>query len=135
MTEAVLDAGPLIHLAELNALDGLSDFDILRVPEAVWAEVAGYQPKALDTSVLRLQRISVAEPSPELESVAQALALDRGEIQALSLLEEYPQSLFLTDDAAARRSGEERGYRVHGTIGLLIRSVRRNQYASKEILK
>lgn len=33
--EAVLDAGPLIHLAELDALDALSDFD-LRVPDAIW---------------------------------------------------------------------------------------------------
>jgi hypothetical protein len=34
MSEAVLDAGPLIHLAELEALDTLMDFSALFVPMA-----------------------------------------------------------------------------------------------------
>jgi hypothetical protein len=44
MTEAVLDAGPLIHLAELDALDVLCDFSSLLVPEAVWFEVEHHAP-------------------------------------------------------------------------------------------
>jgi len=32
MSEAVLDAGPLIHLAELDALDALVDFSALFIP-------------------------------------------------------------------------------------------------------
>lgn len=39
MSEAVLDAGPLIHLAELDALDTLVDFSALFVPMAVKEEV------------------------------------------------------------------------------------------------
>jgi predicted nucleic acid-binding protein len=39
-------------------------------------------------------------------------------------MERYPDVMFLTDDAAARLAAERRGYRVHGTVGLLIRSVR-----------
>lgn len=35
MSEAVLDAGLLIHLAELDALDTLVDFSALFVPMAV----------------------------------------------------------------------------------------------------
>ena|GEM_PF-6476026 len=47
MTEAVLDAGPLIHLAELDALDVLCDFSSLLVPEAVWFEVEHHFPEAI----------------------------------------------------------------------------------------
>ena len=47
MSEAVLDAGPLIHLAELEALDTLIDFSALFVPMAVQEEVECHQPNAL----------------------------------------------------------------------------------------
>jgi predicted nucleic acid-binding protein len=35
---AVTDAGPLIHLAEINCLPLLSIFESLHVPDAVWSE-------------------------------------------------------------------------------------------------
>ena len=43
-------------------------------------------------------------------------------------------AVFLTDDAAARLVAEQRGYRVHGTVGLLVRSVRRGKREPNEIL-
>lgn len=36
---AVADAGPIIHLDELDCLDVLADFEKVYVPEAVWLEV------------------------------------------------------------------------------------------------
>src|SRR3972149_3535985 len=109
MSDAVLDAGPLIHLAELNALDVLSDFDVLRVPPAVWQEVTEHQPKAFSYSGLRLEQTEQQFPSVELTALTQVFSLDRGEIEALALMEKYPQALFLTDDAAARLAAEESG--------------------------
>jgi len=38
---AVADAGPLIHLFEIDCLPILSIFDSLHIPEAVWSEVVG----------------------------------------------------------------------------------------------
>jgi predicted nucleic acid-binding protein len=134
MTEAVLDAGPLIHLAELDALDTLIDLEVLYVAEAVWHEVAAYQPQALEFPGIRLQRIAPLPPSAELQTLALALALDRGEIESLGLMETRPRAWFLTDDAAARLAAEQRGYQVHGTIGMLIRSVRRGQRKPAEVL-
>jgi hypothetical protein len=46
MIEAVPDAGPLIHLAELDALDVLQDFS-LRVAPIVREEVQRHRPNAL----------------------------------------------------------------------------------------
>ena len=56
MSEAVLDAGPLIHLAELQALDVLSDFSSLYVSPTVWQEVFTHQPQTFEASFLRLQQ-------------------------------------------------------------------------------
>ena len=45
--EVICDAGPLIHLDELSALDLLSDFSAVFVPQDVWSEVERHRPAAL----------------------------------------------------------------------------------------
>lgn len=132
--EAILDAGPLIHLAELDALDALDDFD-LRVPDAVLIEVASHQPYALEKLGGKLQRVLTPQLPPDLQILAQSLSLDRGEVEALGLMMANPHAWFLTDDAAARLVAEQRGYRVHGTIGLLIRMVRRGQRTPRSVVE
>lgn len=46
----------------------------------------------------------------------------------------HPDAILLTDDAAARLSAETLGYRVHGSIGILLRSIRRRQRTRDEVL-
>lgn len=134
MSEAVLDAGPLIHLAELDALDVLKDFGRLSVPMAVWQEVQHHRPEALSWQNLPIERIE-APPLPEnLQVLVRAFSLDQGEIQALSLLSARPQAIFLCDDAAARLAAEELGFRVHGTVGLLIRSARQGLRSREDVI-
>ncbi len=133
MTEAVLDSGPLIHLSKLGALDVMSDLNLF-IPDAVWEEVARHQPSALKHSKLHLRRVSAPAPSAELHALVRALALDRGEVESLSLLETHPNAIFLTDDAAARLAAEQRGHRTHGSIGLLIRSVRQGRNKPDQVL-
>lgn len=66
MSDAVLDAGPLIHLAELGALDIFDDLEKLRVPNVVWDEVKIHRSDALKYFGKWLERVSVPTPSPEL---------------------------------------------------------------------
>jgi hypothetical protein len=54
----VCDAGPLIHLDEVGALDLLADFAEILVPEAVWREVLRHRPGALSHPALTFRRIS-----------------------------------------------------------------------------
>jgi predicted nucleic acid-binding protein len=49
-------------------------------------------------------------------------------------MEKNPQAIFLTDDASARMVAEQMGFRVHGTIGVLVRSIRRGQMEPGEVL-
>ena len=55
-------------------------------------------------------------------------------MEALSLMERNPQALFLTDDASARMVAEQMGFKVHGTIGIIIRSIRRGQMEVEKVL-
>lgn len=50
-------------------------------------------------------------------------------------MQEYPEAIFLTDDAAARLAAVTLGHEVHGSLGILIRSIRRNQMTKDEILE
>ncbi len=61
-------------------------------------------------------------------------SLDAGEIEALSVMGKNPTAVFFTDDAAARFVAEQMDYKVHGTIGILIRSIRRGQREPEHIL-
>jgi len=135
MSEAVLDAGPLIHLAELQALDVLGDFSQLYVPAAVRQEVLTYQSKLFEMSSLPFHDVKLRYISSDLRTLARIFSLDRGEIEALSFMEEHPTAIFLTDDAAARLAAERQGYKVHGTIGLLIRAVRQGIRSPSETVQ
>ena len=139
MTEAVwgvvCDAGPIIHLDELDSLPLLADFDRILIPEQVWREVERYRPEALTQSGLPLQKIPVViSTQPAFQTLVQTLSLGLGEQAALSLMSDYPQAIFLTDDAAARLTAVTLGHRIHGTIGILLRAVRRQQRTRQEIL-
>jgi predicted nucleic acid-binding protein len=134
MSEAVLDAGPLIHLAELEALDTLVDFSALFVPMAVKEEVECHQPTALKHPDLSLQHVFAPLPPPSLLAMGRALALDKGEMEALSLMDLHPKAILLTDDSAARLAAEHRGIKAHGTIGILIRSVRKGQRTERDVI-
>src|SRR6185295_8291470 len=131
--EVVCDAGPLIHLDEIGHLELLSDFQAVFVPAQVWDEVERHRPGALGSAV-RLQKVSVEISSDSrLQTLARTLSLDIGEQAALSLIAYQPVSVLLTDDAAARLAAKALGYRSHGTIGILLRSIRRRLRSRAQI--
>jgi predicted nucleic acid-binding protein len=131
----VSDAGPLIHLHELGAMECLADLGSILVPEAVVREVTIHRPEALRSPLLCLQRIAVTLPMDmRLGYFSQALSLGDGEKEALQLLLSQPGTEFLTDDAAARFVAGQLGIVAHGTIGVLIRSLRRGLKTSAEVV-
>jgi len=133
-TIAVCDAGPLIHLDELSCLGLLADFRVW-APDAVWKEVQHHRPTALQRPAISCERRVISEPiAPTLLALSRALALDAGELEALAIMANVPEALFLTDDAAARLAAEQLGYRVHGSIGILLRAIRRDQLTPTEVL-
>jgi predicted nucleic acid-binding protein len=131
----VCDAGPLIHLDEVSCLFLLNDFDQILVPKQVWDEVIHHRSTVFDNPRIRLQRVEVTiSEDPTFQTLVSTLTLDLGEQAALTLMQENPRSIFLTDDAAARFAGVTLGYQVHGTIGILIRAIRRQQKTPEQVL-
>lgn len=131
----VCDAGPLIHLDELDCLDLLADFAEILVPDAVWQEVVHHRPNALQHPSLAFKRLPNRAASPAIMGVAALFTLHRGELAALDIAREIKHALLLTDDTAARLAARTLQISVHGTVGLLIRAIRRQQRSRAEVLE
>ena len=131
----VCDAGPIIHLDEVGCLHLMSDFEKVLVPDRVRKEVLKHRNVGFETGDVNWigisRRYTVEEP---VRTMCQMFSLDAGELAALEILSKKPNLIFLTDDAAARLVATRLGFRVHGTIGVLIRAIRRDLMKPKEVI-
>ena len=135
-SRVICDAGPIIHLEEINCLNLLNDFEEIILPLSVEKEIAAHRPTALTNSYLKIkQHAEDLYIGEKLNALCQIFSLDAGEIESLALMVEHPTAIFLTDDAAARLVAEQMKFKVHGTIGILLRSIRRGQRKPEEILQ
>jgi len=129
----ICDAGPVIHLDELGELGLLADFGKVLITETVLDEVARH--RTVDWQGIPLSISPPPPVDPRLRAVSKTLSLHSGEISALALGALHPDALFLTDDSAARMASEQMGFRVHGTLGVLLRSVRRGIRTTADVRK
>ncbi|MBW1796752.1 MAG: DNA-binding protein [Deltaproteobacteria bacterium] len=131
----VSDAGPIIHLDELDCLDLLTDFHTVLLSDTVWEEIKRHRPTIRSKTNLPFKGINIKYPNDEkLQAMCQIFTLDVGEIEALAIMEKNPSAIFLTDDASARLVADRMGFKVHGTIGILVRATRRGQMKPDQVL-
>ncbi len=133
----VCDAGPLIHLDELGCLDLLDDFPLILISPAVEREVEQHRPSALTKLAEHsVRKVAVARPiGPDLVALAKLLPLHAGELEALQVALECEANLFLTDDTAARLAARNLSLTAKGTIGVLVRAIRRKRRSKAEVVQ
>ena len=103
--DVVCDAGPIIHLNELGQLELLGDFREVFVPDRVVKEVLSHQDVSFSGKTVQWRIVSAGRlTNIHLRTAMKVYSLDAGEIAALSLLEQKPEALFLTDDTAAEQA-------------------------------
>jgi predicted nucleic acid-binding protein len=109
----VVDAGPIIHLDQIDSLQLLSVFDSVVAPETVYKELsAGEIPEDLGNLEYEIR---TAEGDTAYEG------LDKGETAALQLAEiSEADPVFLTDDLDAREQSNQLDIEVHGSIGIIV---------------
>ena len=127
----ICDAGPIIHLDELEQLSLLSDFNTVFITTTVLKEVKKH--RIIDLSQSPFELISAPIVDSQLSTLAKAFCLHEGEISALSFARTKNNVLFLTDDAAARLAATQMNLQVHGTLGILLRSIRCGLRSANEI--
>ncbi|HNN04999.1 MAG TPA: hypothetical protein PKN56_15645, partial [Leptospiraceae bacterium] len=108
----ICDAGPIIHLDELNCLDTL-DFQRILVPISVWKEILQYRNISSE-SIEGLEIIETAELPLEFLEICKLYDLHKGEAAAIFLSLELKNSILFTDDGAARLFAKSKNISVHG---------------------
>ena len=124
---AVSDAGPLIHLTEINCLPLLRIFETLHIPDAVWSE-AVEQGRTTQADVLRLgnaQRHTLSQTEVTQFIVENGLeGLHAGECECLCLCRQINVPILLTGDLAVREAAKRLGLTPVGSLGIVVRAYR-----------
>ena len=132
MAVVVADAGPLIALARVDALDLLRElFGRILVPEVVRAECCakpGPDADRITAAITRKWLVVTPATMPD----ARAAQLGMGERQALALAQAHPPALLLVDDRLARREAARLGLSFIGTVRVLWVAEQRGLIASAE---
>ena len=115
------DTGPILHLAEADALVLLKHAAPILIPPAVEAELLTLQP---NWRTERPHWIEVEHLTPrhaeESKGWFAADLLDAGESEAVALARQVRAGWFLSDDAAAALFARSLGLEVHGSLGLVL---------------
>jgi len=120
---AVLDSGPLIHLAEIGCLRLLRIFESLCIPQAVWLETFGQNRISQNDlgAELNIQHYSV--PRSELVNFiakGNLTELHGGEQECLFLCQQREISVLLTDDMAVRDAARRLKLVPVGSLGIVV---------------
>lgn len=126
MDKAVSNAGPLIHLSEIERFESLKVFTKIYIPGKVYEEVCieGMPGEREVRSAENIEVLIVSKEEIEKTSNKIDLKLDEGELQALTVCNRVKVKIFLTDDLDARDAGKQLGFEVHGSVGVIARAYR-----------
>lgn len=136
MKQVVVDAGPFIHLSQINQITLLKKFSILYTPASVISEI-GPADKVLIQEIQSWKNLKILHISertiPEIENIAKKFGLHRGEKDVLFIAHKKTGShIVLTDDLDARNACDNLGIEVHGTIGIIAYAFHNNLISFKE---
>jgi predicted nucleic acid-binding protein len=124
----VADAGPLIHLSLIGRLDLLPLFySRVLVPDLVYQEVVQRGEGLAGSMEIRgADWVDVVPHDPGAHLFRSLSAeIDAGEAAAVWLAAERRAELVLSDDRQARWAAERLGFKVRGSLGVLVEAKRR----------
>lgn len=124
---AVADAGPLIHLAEIEGFSLLSIFEILHISGAVWSETVEtgrvHGAEVLALSNTRRHTLADADVT-RFVGEHNLHSLHVGERECLLLCQQISVPLLLTDDLAVRKAAKSLGLTPVGSLGVVVKAYR-----------
>ncbi|PIN99127.1 MAG: hypothetical protein COT90_00980 [Candidatus Diapherotrites archaeon CG10_big_fil_rev_8_21_14_0_10_31_34] len=130
INQAVFDAGPVIHLTELNKQKCFYLFKKIFISKEVSEETKNSsKPKNFVIEILDGKHKDLTK------IIAEKYELDLGEASSIALCRQNSIKLFFTDDLQARVFAKEQGIEVHGTIAILLRCFREKILSKEETIK
>lgn len=121
----IANTTPLMALNLIGQLDLLKAFyEEIWVPEAVWKEIEAGEQIGLDIGTIHEGRASWihVEKAKDRERLKYLVDLDVGEAEVLILAEELSADRVIIDEKLARQYAKRFGFKVTGTLGILIKA-------------
>ena len=119
MRRVIANTTPLISLADIGCFDILQKiYGEIVIPHAVLEEIKSEPAKTLvrNSNFIHVMRISDYRTKRIFSS-----RLHNGEVEVLLLAEEQGADLLLMDDNAAKKTAKFMGFKVTGTLGVLLK--------------
>lgn len=133
----VSDTTPLISLLKIERIGLLEKlFGQVLIPQAVFDELTADEHFKFEADqIRRKQFIKVkAVKNPESASILKrATGLDQGESEAIILTDEQNADVLLMDEAKGRAVSFQMGFRIMGTIGILMAAYEENELTADEV--
>lgn len=132
---AVVDAGPLIHLFEIDCIHLLNNFPIFHIPDAVWREAVAHNrlPENSITAIPGCQRHAI--PSHAIAKFKNENHLEElhdGEQECLYLCRQMNISILLTDDLAVRDAAKRLNVTPVGSLGIIVKAYQLGRIAIED---
>ena len=121
-TAVVSDADVLIHLAKLGRVSLLRElYECVSIPEHVRMEITSKDDFGITEA---MDSYLIVHPSSQTQAVAIAAqhGIHIGEAHTKALGESLNAWLFLSNERKVRKAAIEEGFRVAGTIGIILRA-------------
>lgn len=130
----VSDADVIIHLSKLNKLSILrSLYNEVAIPEYIKSEITGKDNPAIHEAINSFLKI-FATSKDLAENIAGKHGIHIGEAHVKALGEELKATLFLSNERKVRKAAKEEGFAVVGTIGVILRAVKKGLLDRAEAL-
>jgi len=122
MLKVVSNSTPIISLLKISRLDILRDlYGEVYIPFAVFQEVEAGRNKDYYKDLSKVSWINIVEIR-DLNALKYFLDLDAGESEAIVLATEIGADLLLIDEKLGRFHAKHAGFKVTGTIGILLKA-------------
>lgn len=119
MRRVIANTTPLISLADIGLFNLLQKlYGEIFIPYAVLEEIKNEPAKTLVRNSVFIHVVKVLDSSAKRIFSSK---LHKGEVEVLLLAEEQCADLLLMDDNAAKKTAKFMGFKVTGTLGVLLK--------------
>ena len=123
LTGVVSDADVLIHLAKLGRLPLLRDlYEQVSIPEYVRQEITSKEDHGITDAIGSFLIVHLVTSQEKVAAIAFQHGIHIGEAHTKALGEMLNAELFLSNERKVRKAVFEEGFRVTGTIGVILRA-------------
>ena len=129
--KAVLDAGPIIHLEQIDRLELLEVISSSYITEEVRDEVGREIIEETDLEVRDLE----ASSKDKAKHLASKHGIELGESTTIALGKQLGLKLVFTDDLDARKTAEKVDLEPHGTLAVVTKAYSKNIIDKEEAEK